>query len=95
MVTGARNTKGPEGPFVAIASGTPLHQWQPHPPPQQPPPPVMGDAPDGTKLPSLFMPKTESFRMTSAPSQLGHATLADVRGRYFSKSFPQPRHRYS
>jgi hypothetical protein len=52
-------------------------------------------APDGTSEPSLFIPKTDSFRVTSALSQPGHATPLDVRGRYFSKSFPQPRQRYS
>jgi hypothetical protein len=52
-------------------------------------------APDGTREPSLFIPKTDSLRVTSALSQLGHATPLDVRARYFSKSFPHPRHRYS
>jgi hypothetical protein len=52
-------------------------------------------APDGIKEPSLFIPKTDSLRVTSAPAQLGHATSLDVRGRYFSKSVPHPRHRYS
>jgi len=52
-------------------------------------------APDGSNEPSLFMPKTDSLRVTSALSQLGQATPLDVRGRYFSKSFPQPRQRYS
>jgi hypothetical protein len=52
-------------------------------------------APDGTNEPSLFIPKIDSFRLTSALAQLGQATPLDVRGRYFSKSFPQPRQRYS
>jgi hypothetical protein len=52
-------------------------------------------APDGSNEPSLFIPKSDSFRVTSALSQVGHATPLDVRGRYFSKSLPQPRQRYS
>jgi hypothetical protein len=52
-------------------------------------------APDGSNEPSLFMPKMDSLRITSPLSQLGHATPLDVRGRYFSKSTPHPRQRYS
>jgi hypothetical protein len=51
--------------------------------------------PAASNEPSLFIPKTDSLRMMSALSQLGHATALDVRGTYFSKSFPQPRQRYS
>jgi hypothetical protein len=52
-------------------------------------------APEGSNAPSLFIPKTDSLRMTSPLSQSGHAIVLDVRGTYFSKSFPQPRQRYS
>jgi hypothetical protein len=52
-------------------------------------------APEGSKAPSLFIPKTDSLRITSALSQLGQAAPLEVRGRYFSKSLPQPRQRYS
>jgi hypothetical protein len=52
-------------------------------------------APDGSKAPSLFIPKTDSLRITSALSQLGQDAPLEVRGRYFSKSLPQPRQRYS
>ena len=52
-------------------------------------------APEGTSDPSVFIPKTDSLRETSALLHAGHATSDDVRARYFSKSFPQPRQRYS
>ena len=40
-------------------------------------------------------PKTESLRVTSPLAHDGHATFVDAPGTYFSKSFSQPRHRYS
>jgi hypothetical protein len=68
-------------------------QWQPHPPPpQQPPPPDIVEATGPVPAPS---PNTESLRATSALAQTGHATAVDAPGTYFSKSLPQPRHRYS
>jgi hypothetical protein len=45
--------------------------------------------------PSLFSPKTESLRVMSPLWHVGHATFVEGPWTYFSKSWPQPRHRYS
>jgi hypothetical protein len=68
-------------------------QWQPHPPPpQQPPPPDMLEATGLVPAPS---PNTDNLRVMSLPAHVGHATLVETPGTYFSKSLPQPRQRYS
>ena len=67
-------------------------QWQAQPPPQQPPPEPTVEA---TGLPSLLRPNTDSFRLTSPLAHVGHATAVAAECTYFSKSFPQPRQRYS
>jgi hypothetical protein len=50
---------------------------------------------DATTPPSLRRPKTESLRVMSPLAQVGHATLAEAPGTYFSKSALQLRQRYS
>jgi hypothetical protein len=63
------------------------------PPPQQAPPPAIPA--EGRKPPALLSPNTESFFVISRPSQAGQATTRVAPDTYFSKSFPQPRQRYS
>jgi hypothetical protein len=46
-------------------------------------------------LPVVFIPKTESFRITSRLSHAGQPTGVDAVVTYFSKSPPHARQRYS
>lgn len=50
---------------------------------------------DDAKPPSLFRPNTDSLRVMSALAQEGQATAVDTPDTYFSKSWLQPRQRYS
>jgi hypothetical protein len=50
---------------------------------------------DATGLVPAPSPNTESLRVMSPLAQAGHATWVETPGTYFSKSFPQPRQRYS
>jgi len=49
---------------------------------------------DATTL-SVFIPKTDSLRITSALAQSGQATEVAALGTYRSKSYWQARQRYS